>query len=965
VALEADHELIGRAAELGALAEAVKAVDGGNGRLLAVSGEAGIGKTRLLAELAEDAQARRHLVLRGRATELEQEIPFAVFLDALDEYLASLNQRLLEPLGADRLAELGAIFPALAHLGQGTPSKLPSERYRAHRAVRALLEALAGRRPLVLVLDDVHWADGASQELLAYLLRHRVDAPLLVALGLRPGQAPVLLSKALDLAEREGDLKLLRPGPLQWPEARELLGAELDEAGARSIYEECGGNPLFLEELGRSEGLRTAGRPAPADSPELADAPPAVCAAIATEVDSLPEQARVLLRAAALVGDPFEPDLAALGAEIDESEALRLLDELLKRELVRPTHVPRRFRFRHPVVRRAVFDSAPAGWRLAAHARLASALASRGAPAALSAHHVERSAKAGDEDAIAVLTEAARASAVRAPAAAAHWLGAALRLLPESAEARRRELLMARAASLGAAGQIEESRAAALECLETMGPAPSEERIRLVALCVSLEHTLGMRAVARERLGTELTNLDAASPARAAILVELSVDRYFDSDFEAMRDAAREALSEESEAGTMVFATVALAVAERSMGDVEEARRWTRAAVERADAIDDSELASRPEALRWLGYLEWEMERFEASLAHFDRGLAISRTTGQGVGVVLFLAGRASPLSCIGRLDEACDSAVEAVEGARLLGYPEVLIWALSIRSWVAACTGDHAAGVAAADEAAMLAEGMEKSLFAAAGGWFRAAARLESGDARGCMGEILEFVGPELQNVEPAAQAQCCELLSRAHLELDELSEAERWAARAEQLAAELDLALPRTYAARARARLELEKGRPEKAARLALEGAAAAEGIGAPVEAAQAMLIAGQAHAASENPDRATELLTEAESELTRWGARGFADQAARALRRLGVAVPRGGRSRDGGDAGALSERELEVAELVAEAMTNRQIAAALHLSEKTIEKHLSSAFSKLGVSSRGEVAREVRRGRVGAGS
>ena len=118
---------------------------------------------------------------------------------------------------------------------------------------------------------------------------------------------------------------------------------------------------------------------------------------------------------------------------------------LAARGLVRPTVVPRRFAFRHPIVRRAVYDSAPPGWRLAAHERLAAHLRARGvAPQAL-ARHVEMCAQPGDEDAVALLTAAAQAIESRAPATAARWYDAALRLLPEDAAARRAPARPARA----------------------------------------------------------------------------------------------------------------------------------------------------------------------------------------------------------------------------------------------------------------------------------------------------------------------------------------------------------------------------------------------------------------------------------------------------------------------------------------------------------------------------------------
>ena len=128
--------------------------------------------------------------------------------------------------------------------------------------------------------------------------------------------------------------------------------------------------------------------------------------ALASEFGALDPDARRLLDGAAVAGEPFEIDLAAAVAELDDP--LPALDALVAADLVRATENPRRFAFRHPLVRRTVYDTAGAGWRLAAHARAAAALRAQGAPPSVLADHVERSAQRGDEQALATLTQAGR-----------------------------------------------------------------------------------------------------------------------------------------------------------------------------------------------------------------------------------------------------------------------------------------------------------------------------------------------------------------------------------------------------------------------------------------------------------------------------------------------------------------------------------------------------------------------------
>jgi predicted ATPase len=186
--------------------------------------------------------------------------------------------------------------------------------------------------------------------------------------------------------------------------------------------------------------------------------PTAVTASIGRELDGLDEPVRTLVNGAAVAGDPFELDVAVATAAIEEADALAALDELIARDLVRPTDVPRRFQFRHPRVRAAVYEACSPGARLSAHERAADALAERGAPPALRAHHVEQSARHGDAEAVAVLREAGQAASERAPTSAARWFEAALRVQPTDAPAGERdELLVGLAVALIAIGRLDDA----------------------------------------------------------------------------------------------------------------------------------------------------------------------------------------------------------------------------------------------------------------------------------------------------------------------------------------------------------------------------------------------------------------------------------------------------------------------------------------------------------------------------
>src|SRR3954469_1643692 len=227
--------LVGRASELGSVDRLLAEVAAGRSVALELVGEPGIAKTRLLSELASRADKRGYLVLSGRAGELELDLPFWVFVDAVDEFVPGLDPRRLQSLDGDVRAELATVFPSLASLATGRRTAIQHERYRSHRAVCVLLEMLAETQPVLLVLDDVHWADPASVELLAALLHRPPTAQVLVALAVRPRQMGERLSASLERAHRAGTIVRIELGALSREEAGELIG---DGGAATSLYEE-------------------------------------------------------------------------------------------------------------------------------------------------------------------------------------------------------------------------------------------------------------------------------------------------------------------------------------------------------------------------------------------------------------------------------------------------------------------------------------------------------------------------------------------------------------------------------------------------------------------------------------------------------------------------------------------------------------------------------------------------------
>ncbi len=960
------ERLVGRSDELGALERALEELDRGCSDAVELVGEPGIGKTRLLGELAARAELRGYLVLIGSASELERDLPFSVFVDALDEYVEGLDPKRLDALADDVRAELAHVLPSLSALaGKGEPAP-QHERYRSHRAVRALLEQLAHTSPLVLVLDDLHWADSASVELLSGLLRRPPGAAVLMAVARRPRQLPERLLAALERAHREGALTRIEPGALAPDEARELLGEAVGLGDVTVLYEESGGNPFYLEQLARSLERGGGATRAAGVSVTGVEVPPAVAVSLSEELGMLSGGGRRVLEGAAVAGDPFEPELAAVAAATSEAEAMDAVDELLELDLIRTTEVPRRFRFRHPLVRHAVYEATPGGWRLGAHERCAHALAARGATAAARAHHVQRAAREGDLDAVGVLREAGEESARLAPGSAAHWFSQALRLLPATAPAEERiELLLARARALTAAGRFSDSHSSLLDALAIVPEHSHVLRARLSRACAGVESDLGQQDQAHRRLASALAELpDQNSPEAVELMLELTINALWRTKHDAMLEAAERAVNAARRLGDVPLTAAALAelaLANSIMGAPDRAESNLAEAAALADSLSDDELARHLEAAAWPAGVELYLDRYAEGEAHANRALAVARATGQGEPFLLLAATLGGLLRQRGKLAEAAELLDRGIEAARLLGNTHALGWNLLSRSEAALRQGDLELALATAQESFDLSRGADSSFHSAEAAGDLAAALLEAGQPEPAIELLLSSAGgEELVLIGGSPRARYLEVLTRCRLALGRHAEARRSAAAAQAWAVAVQLPMALAWADRAAAAVELDTGEPAHAAEQALASAAAADDAGAPVEAATSRTLAGVALAKTGDRDRAAAELQRAAITFEECGALPYRDAAERELGKVGHRVHRRTRPGKPGAAGieSLTGRELEVARLVVDRRTNPEIASELFLSQKTVQTHLRNIFRKMDVSSRVELARAVER-------
>jgi DNA-binding NarL/FixJ family response regulator len=927
-------------------------------QFVVVSGEAGIGKTRLLEELANLAAARNCLVLEGRAAEFERELPFGLLTDALDAYLKSLDERALERLAMDRLGALASVFPSLRGLDGAVDYPVSAaERFRVHHAVRELIERLAARRPVVLILDDLQWADGASLELIAYFLRRPPQAAAMVGMAVRTGQGDPAVVRAIGALQLAGALRTVELGPLPLESVKDLV-AGVEGVDVEELHHQSGGNPFYALQLARAGTGHSN-----AASISGFEVPPAVARAIAVELGLLSAGARSLAEAAAVVGDPFELDLAAVTADRPEGEVWELIDELMSKDLVRTTDVPRRFQFRHPLVRRSVYDSCAPSVRVLCHRRVVDGLKKRGAPSTTLAVHVEQAGRHGDSEAIEILREAGLATVEQAPSSAASWFAAALRLLPADVRAEERVgLLTSLAGAEAAIGRFAEAHAALEECIALTPTADAEHRVSLVVACAEIEQLLGRHGESRARLLRAYEELaDPRSPAGVSLLIALSTSSLFLSDHAGMLEWGGLAVEAADAVGDDALSAAALAASTLGAafaGQIALALEVHDRAERLIDSLGGDVLSSRLDALSNLATAELYLDLHASTARHGERGLSLARATGKTQLLPILIPILGCSLWMVGELERSAEVLDEAIEGARLVGNAQALSAALFNRALSASMAGDIEAALQLGGESVELTRTFDNGVMTAFAGAIFAQALLEAGQPERALDVLLTSTGgEEIPLLAGGWRSTFLELLTCSCLELGRHEQAAAAARRARRQAEELRLGLPGLMADRAEAAVALAAGNADRAADLALAAVSVSERIGARVHAATSRALAGRALAAAGRSEEAIDELVRAADEFEALGASHYRDRAWAELRALGHTVRRPKRGRqDGSGVGQLTGRELEVARLVLDRCTNREIAERLFLSLKTVETHLHNIFGKLGVGSRVEVARAL---------
>lgn len=926
--------LVGREHELTQLLELVEISRAGSGGVVVLRGEAGIGKTRLLAEMLDGAAAGGAAVYAGEARQLEMGRPFGAVCDAFgvtaaaaDVQLRGLFEKLKRPPAHGQVLE---VMPVEVH-------------YLVEEFV-GVFETLSSGGPLVLAIDNVQWADGSTLTLLQRLARICSQYPALIAVTTRPTGRPEVLSFCASVVHGGG--ALLELGALDGPSvssiAAEVTGAP---PGPRlvSALDKAAGNPLFVIELLAALLQQDKVSIVKTERAELDESPATVSldAVILHRLDLLSEETVELLHAAAVLGPVIDIHELGLLTGRGPLELAAPLREATRAGIVRPNGD--RLEFRHEVVHEALYADWPPPVRKAMHRTLGRRLAESGAPAARVAHHLGLGAETGDGEAVGWLHRAGLEAAPRTPQAAAQMLARAVELAPPGVgrDVVRTDLAVA----LGWAGQVTEGEHVARSVVEET--PDSELRGRAASWLASSLLTRGrvqdVHDVCAEALAAGVASersriLLRLNQAVAAIPLRIGAAKTAMENL--LRDARR--LGEDE---LCCLCLVGLEMAEANAGRLGAAAAYGAEAVGIAERLAPAEMAAAPAHIVYAWVLE-EQDLLDHALGTITRLRRLIGPLPRSAPSALHDQSTARVHLAAGRWDDA----LVDLDSALTFEFEGAGAWAdaLALRAGIAVHRG--MIRQATKDLARVDAE-----LAAGQSCWnieqyFLARAFLLEG--RGRVGEAAAVLRAawELADAVPLTMVKS---KVGPHLAAWSRASGDVGTARdvAEGLAA---LANANPGVVRLQAAALWAQGHADDDADALLEAVELQRGGCRPFELGLVSEDAAAAVAASGRTDAARALLVEA---LTCYDAVAALQRSASARRRLRAAGVRAGsravgrRPRKGWE--ALTASEMRVAELVAERLSNPQIAERLGVSRRTVEAHVSRALAKLECSSRQQLA------------
>ena len=910
--------LLGRDREQLTLTRMLEKARAGHSGVLAIVGEAGIGKSALLAYAEEQAEGMK--VLRARGVQSEAHIPFAGLFELLRPALPWMDQ--IPGPQAAALESALALRPAQAQ-----------DRLAVGAATLSLLASYADDAPVAVLVDDAHWLDGSSADACLFAFRRLVADPIAVVLTVREGESSLLDGADLATFRLQG-LDRASAGKL----LRRVADEPLSQHVADRLHRDTGGNPLALLELG-------------AERPRLADLPPDAPLAAGTSVArvylrrfrSLPRRTRDVLVLAAAIDGGEVPVLARSAAIL----GLDLADLIPAEAAALISVHDSRVEFRHPLARSAVYGDAPAARRREVHRALAAAFPD--AEADRRAWHLALASFGPDDAASSALEQAGQRARQRsAYEVSSRAFERAALLAPE--EVRRGRLLYAAADTAWLGGQT--NRATTLL-------SQARQHALTPDLAISVEHLRGHIATRRGPIAEAQEILLAAAedaaqvdPERAVVMLAEALNAaFYAGDAVTMRLAAKRtaSLAPPGAAGRMAFfALIAQGMALIFSGEGERGAPAVRTAVEVLERSE--ELRDDPRLLAWAAMGPLWLREANTGQALADRALAVARRKS-AVGVMPFVLTHVALVqAATDRWAEAQAGFYEAIDLARETGQRTELAASMARLAWLEARQGRSEQSRGHATEALGLSRELglgvcEVWSIAALGdlelGLGRPEAALAHFEEQQA---VLRSRGIGDVDLSPVPE------LVEIYLRLGRVQEAAEAAAGFEREARAK--AQPWALARAARcAGLLAGPGQSDTH----FETALAAHGQASDAfETGRTYLARGSRLRRERHRVRAREQLRVAVDVFDRLGADPWSEMARAELAATGETA----RKRDLTTLSDLTPQELQIALRLAAGRTTRETAAALFLSPKTIEYHLRNIYRKLEIGSRSELTAAMTR-------
>lgn len=487
---------VGRNNEYGLLIGLIARLTAGTGYAVLVEGEPGIGKSRLLREVARYADAQDLPILATKCYEIERATPYQPVIDLVTRALDRVSDAALRTLAPVSLAELAALVPEVGERIRDLPqlsNDFPEARQaRLSRAVDQLIEAARGGRPAVLMVDDIQWADDASAQVLHYLARHAAQRPILVIYAYRDEaiDSDERFAQLIEGLRRETDARRVPLARLGYADTASIVAAHADaNLGAADLAErlhrETEGNPFFLTSIlhALSEG-ETQLEPRASDAPGLL--PDALRSAVRVRLSHVPKAIRPLLETAAVLGRRFDFDTLLDVTREPEAQLFDAVEALVKRRLLREEPEGGRYDFSHDKLREVVYRDIGGARRRLLHRSVAEALERLGEDAtherdAQLAEHYER-AHVWPKALHYLVLAGEHSQTLFAMRDALHWLDRAVALSeahPESLDARQRlALYEQRGAARAQAGQTQGAVADMRRVIDALRASGEREKTR-------------------------------------------------------------------------------------------------------------------------------------------------------------------------------------------------------------------------------------------------------------------------------------------------------------------------------------------------------------------------------------------------------------------------------------------------------------------------------------------------------